>query len=58
MIARSMPRKQNKKNNRDRDDQRGADAAEIEPPRCDGFGEEVTQRRTEGPAEDERRPEQ
>ena len=58
MIARSLPRKQNTKKNECCDDQRGADAAEIESARRNGFGEKVTQRRAERAGEDERRPEQ
>ena len=58
VIARSLPRKQNTKKNECCDDQRGADAAEIESARRNGFGEKVTQRRAERAGEDERRPEQ
>ena len=58
VIARSLPRKQNTKNNRRCDDQGGADAAEIESARRNGFGEKVTQRSAKRAGEDERRPEQ
>jgi hypothetical protein len=37
VIARSLPHKHNTKNNRCCDDQRGADAAEIESARRNGF---------------------
>ena len=57
VIARSLPRKQNTKNNRCCDDQRGTDAAKIESARRNGFGQKVTQRRAERAGEDERRPE-
>ena len=57
VVARSLPRKQNTKNNRCCDDQRGTDAAKIESARRNGFGQKVTQRRAERAGEDERRPE-
>ena len=58
MAASPLGREQDEADDEDRDDQRGADAAEVESAVREWLGEQVSHRRAERTSEDERQPEQ
>ena len=58
MAARPLGREQDEADDEDRDDQRGADATEVESAVREWLGEQVSNRCAERTSEDERQPEQ